>query len=81
MQDALLYINDPKKTVLQIKLRQMIVNAESVNGDAGRHYRNTSGSTDDPGRRADFQLDSGADHLSVLQKYFVKGVMIGAVKG
>lgn len=81
MQDALLYINDPKKTILQIKLRQMIVNSEAISemleGVAGELPVAQT-------LRAGSLIFSLIPVLLIypfLQKYFVKGVMIGAVKG
>lgn len=81
MQDALLYINDPQKTILQIKLRQMIVNSEAISemleGVAGELPVAQT-------LRAGSLIFSLIPVLLIypfLQKYFVKGVMIGAVKG
>ena len=81
MQDALLYINDPQKSVLQILLRQMIVNAESVNemleGVTGMQ---PVAQTVRAGSLI-FGMIPVLLIYPILQKYFVKGVMIGAVKG
>lgn len=81
LQDALLYINSPEKAVLQLKLKQMISNAESVSemleGAAGSMVVADT-------VRAGSLLFSLIPVLIIypfLQKYFVKGVMIGAVKG
>ena len=81
MQDALLYINDPKKTVLQIKLRQMIVNAESVNEMLEGITGTLPVAQTIRAGALIFSLIPVLIIYPFLQKYFVKGVMIGAVKG
>jgi putative aldouronate transport system permease protein len=79
--DAVIYINSPKLHVLQIFLRDMVVQLEmaSVLGDMGALAETSSLSV----RTASIFLVA----LPVIvvypfiQKYFVKGVMLGAVKG
>jgi putative aldouronate transport system permease protein len=79
--DAVIYINSPKLHVLQIFLRDMVVQLEmaSVLGDMGAVAETSSLSV----RTASIFLVA----LPVIvvypfiQKYFVKGVMLGAVKG
>jgi len=82
MSDALLYINDPKKKVLQIYLKQMI---ESVNG-----FNEILAGTVVEVPPVLETVRSGALVVSmipvliiypVLQKYFVKGAMVGSLKG
>ena len=80
MQDALLYINDPQKKVLQIYLKQMI---QSVEG-----YAEVVSEMEVPPVletvRAGALIVSLIPVLIIypfLQKYFVKGVMVGSVKG
>lgn len=80
--DALLYINSSSMAVLQIKLKAMINTAEEVNELLeGNKSSSTMIATT---MRAGSILLSMVPILIIypfLQKYFVKGVMIGAVKG
>ena len=80
MQDALLYINNPSKKVLQIYLKQMV---QSVEG-----YAEIASEMEVPPVletvRAGSLIVSMIPVLIIypfLQKYFVKGVMVGSVKG
>lgn len=82
MQDALLYISDPSKAVLQVRLKQMIQNSSAIN----ELLEGASASVATPVQTA----RAGAMMFSLipiiviypfLQKYFVKGTMIGSVKG
>lgn len=81
--DALLYINDPGKSVLQIRLRQLIQNAGAIDeilqeGDVAATAL------------VDQTVKAGALMFSIvpvliiypfLQKHFTKGTMIGSLKG
>ena len=65
--DSLLYFNDPTKAVLQLRLKQLVMNADSINS---MMEGATAGNTMIAQTVRPF-----------LQKYFVKGTMIGSVKG
>ncbi|ANE45737.1 ABC transporter permease [Paenibacillus swuensis] len=77
---ALLYINDPDKFTLQLKLRQLLIldqNSASMNPE-------------ELGRQVSESIKSATIIITAvpillvypwLQKHFVKGVMLGAVKG
>ncbi len=80
--DSLLYFNDPTKAVLQLRLKQLVMNADSINS---MMEGATAGNT-----MIAQTVRSGALMFSMvpimlvypfLQKYFVKGTMIGSVKG
>lgn len=81
--NALIYINDVKKFTLQVKLKQLLVDDQfaQMGGLAG---------TDDQNTVIQESIKSAIIVISTLpmliiypflQKYFVKGVMVGAVKG
>lgn len=80
--NALIYINDIKKFTLQVKLKQLLVDDQ---------FTQTGGlSGDDHNTVIQESLKSAIIVISTipmlviypfLQKYFVKGVMVGAVKG
>lgn len=83
MSDALLYINDPKKKVLQIYLKQMIESAEG-------YAEIAAGAVEAQIPPVLETVRAGALMVSlipiliiypVLQKYFVKGAMVGSLKG
>ncbi len=82
--DCLIYINDSKKQVLQVILRKIII--DTTSSDVSAMMLKMNNRTDYTGR----QLQSAVIMLSIvpmvavypfLQKYFVKGIMIGAIKG
>ncbi|WP_159880988.1 carbohydrate ABC transporter permease [Paenibacillus puerhi] len=79
--DAVVYINSPKLHVLQIFLRDMVVQLEmaTVLGDMGAIAETSSLSV----RTASIFLVALPVIIvyPFIQKYFVKGVMLGAVKG
>ncbi|MEI7026524.1 carbohydrate ABC transporter permease [Paenibacillus sp. y28] len=79
--DAVVYIHSPKLHVLQIFLRDMVVQLEmaAVLGDMGVLNETSSLSV----RTASIFLVALPVILvyPFIQKYFVKGVMLGAVKG
>lgn len=81
LQDALLYINSPEKAVLQLKLKQMISNAESVSEMLEGATGNIVVADTVRAGALLFSLIPVLMIYPFLQKYFVKGVMIGAVKG
>lgn len=80
--DSLLYFNDPTKAVLQLRLKQLVMKADSI---SSMMEGGTAGNT-----MIAQTVRSGALMFSMvpimlvypfLQKYFVKGTMIGSVKG
>ena len=80
-QDALLYINDPNKAVLQIRLKEMILSADQIN-----ELLMEGGQTELPLQTARagaiiFSLIPVMIIYPFLQRYFIKGTMIGSVKG
>ena len=84
--DSLIYINDSKKHVLQIWLRRIIIEAtDHLTIRAEQDLRDAAGSPLRPET-----LHSAAIFVAIgpilivypfIQKYFVKGVMIGSLKG
>ncbi|MCJ8014205.1 carbohydrate ABC transporter permease [Paenibacillus sp. KQZ6P-2] len=82
--DSMIYISDPHKQVLQIVLRKIIIQNDMT--DINNVIQNIGKETIFSGR----QLQATVVMLSIIpmlvvypfiQKYFVKGVMIGAIKG
>lgn len=82
--DSMIYISDPTKQVLQIVLRKIII--QNNMADINSVIQNIGNKTEFSGR----QLQSTVIMFSIIpmlvvypfiQKYFVKGVMIGAIKG
>lgn len=81
--DALIYLSDVEKSTLQVRLRQLIIDdqfsqlGQNLNpGDQGAIIQESL--------KAAIVIVSTLPILIVypfLQKYFVKGVMIGAIKG
>ena len=79
--DSLIYIRDENKIVLQLLLRRMIDQTELISSEMFMEYE------------AKFNTESVKAAITVivltpvvcvypfLQKYFVKGIMLGAVKG
>ena len=82
VQDSMLYINDPAKYVVQARLKEMLLSMEAVEqimqeGDLG--FR-TPPETIRSGSLV-FSIIPVMIVYPFLQKYFVKGTMIGSVKG
>ncbi|MFD0713059.1 carbohydrate ABC transporter permease [Paenibacillus sp. GCM10027626] len=82
--DSMIYISDPDKQVLQIVLRKIII--QNNMSDINSVIQNIGNKTEFSGR----QLQATVVMFSIIpmlivypfvQKYFVKGVMIGAIKG
>lgn len=82
--DSMIYITDPDKQVLQIVLRKIII--QNNMSDINNVIQNIGKTTSFSGR----QLQATVVMFSIIpmlivypfiQKYFVKGVMIGAIKG
>lgn len=80
LQDALLYINDPNKKVLQICLKQMIQTTEGINEITAEMEVRPVLQTVRAGALI-FSLVPVLVVYPFLQKYFVKGTTIGSVKG
>ncbi|QHW33472.1 carbohydrate ABC transporter permease [Paenibacillus rhizovicinus] len=82
--DSLMYITDPNKQVLQVVLRKIIIQNDT--SDITQIIQNIGKNTAYTGRQlqATIVMFSIIPMLAVypfIQKYFVKGVMIGAIKG
>ncbi|AZN39792.1 carbohydrate ABC transporter permease [Paenibacillus albus] len=82
--DSLMYITDPGKQVLQVVLRKIII--QNNTSDITLLIQNLGKDTEFSGRQlqATIVMFSIIPMLVVypfIQKYFVKGVMIGAIKG
>lgn len=83
LQDGLLYINDPQKAILQLCLKQIVQSAQSF---SNLMLEGASSAEMLPTQtiRAGSLIFSMIPILIIypfLQKYFVKGTMIGSVKG
>ena len=81
--NCLLYITDPKKFVLQVVLRRIILTDSKEMTAASEAVANTT-DTDIVTLRAASIMLATVPILCVypfLQKYFVKGVLIGSLKG
>ena len=86
---ALIYLNDAAKYPLQLVLRQILVLQEMGAQGGGAIDSSTAiGTEHQGGNRGAGQIcrhhrgdRSGDRRLSVLQRYFVQGVMIGSIKG
>jgi len=82
--DAMIYVNDPDKQVLQVILRKIVIQNDM--SDINNVINSIGKATAFSGR----QLQATVIMFSIIpmllvypfiQKYFVKGVMIGAIKG
>ncbi|NOU72764.1 ABC transporter permease subunit [Paenibacillus sp. LMG 31458] len=82
--DSMIYISDPNKQMLQIVLRKIIIQNNMT--DINSVIQHIGSKTEFSGR----QLQATVVMFSIIpmlivypfiQKYFVKGVMIGAIKG
>lgn len=83
LQDGLLYINDPGKAILQLSLKQIVQSAQSF---SNLMLEGAASADMLPSQtiRAGSLIFSMIPILIIypfLQKYFVKGTMIGSVKG
>lgn len=83
VQDGMIYITDPNKYILQVRLKNIIMSSTALD------ELMTEGSANNLTLQTE-QIRNAALFFSIipvmivypfLQKYFVKGVMIGAVKG
>ena len=81
--NALLYLNTPSKYPLQMILRNILTGAEALNKDSGAFETLAQSSVTESLKDASIIITT----LPVIciypfiQRYFVKGVMIGSVKG
>ena len=83
VQDGMLYINDPKKNILQVTLKNILISSESLNEimNEGASAGLTVQTQQMRSATLIFSLTPVLIVYPFLQRYFVKGVMIGAVKG
>lgn len=84
--DALLYIRDDSKIVLQLLLRKLVVEADQNMDEAIRNFRTEDGA----GELPTVSVKAAVTLLTIgpivfaypfLQKYFIKGIFIGSLKG
>lgn len=83
LQDGLLYINDPGKAILQLRLKQIVQSSQAFS-NLMLEGATSSNMLPTQTVRAGALIFSLIPILIVypfLQKYFVKGTMIGSVKG
>lgn len=81
--DALFYITDPKLQPIQLKLYQIIANSQSIESAVAEGNMTKDNSLPESLKAACVMFAS-LPIISIypwLQKYFIKGVMVGAVKG
>jgi putative aldouronate transport system permease protein len=83
--DALLYLSDPNKMVLQTILRKIVIEGSSQfqNFDTYDPVSNTNAVTPDIIKAATIMVAT-IPIICVypfIQKYFVKGVIVGSLKG
>jgi putative aldouronate transport system permease protein len=82
-QDALFYINEPKLYPIQLKLYQIIKNSTAVDIAIQEGTNSTTNALPESLKAASVMFATVPIVLVYpwLQKYFIKGVMIGAIKG
>ena len=78
--DALLYIQDPNKYTLQLRLRSLLFGEELNNSGVNLEGLGTQVMTQSL-KMATVAVSTVPIVYPWLQKYFVKGVMVGSVKG
>ena len=82
-QDALFYINEPKLYPIQLKIYQIVANSMAVDIAVQEGANTTTNALPESLKAASIMFAT----LPIvciypwLQKYFIKGVMIGAIKG
>jgi len=82
--DALIYLNSSNKWPLQLMLRQMVAFATQGTFGSAQDISELTGSIPEDGVKMAVIVVSTVPILMVypfLQKYFTKGVLIGAIKG
>ena len=83
VQDGMIYINDPSKYILQVRLKNIIISSTALTELMMEGQNNDTILQTQQVRSAAlvFSLIPVMLVYPFLQKYFVKGVMIGSVKG
>ena len=83
VQDGMIYITDPTKYILQVRLKNIILSSSSLNELMAEGAANQMTLQTQQIRSASliFSMLPVMIVYPFLQKYFVKGVMIGSVKG
>lgn len=83
VQDGMIYINDPNLYVMQVRLKNIILNAAGLDElmAEGANMNMSLNTTQIRSAALMFSLIPVLIVYPFLQKYFVKGVMIGSVKG
>jgi len=83
VQDGMIYINDPSKYILQVRLKNIIISSTALTELMQEGQNNQTILQTQQVRSAAlvFSLIPVMIVYPFLQKYFVKGVMIGSVKG
>ena len=83
VQDGLIYITDPNKFILQVRLKNIIMSSSALDEMISEGNNNNMMLQSDQIRSASlcFSILPVMLVYPFLQKYFVKGVMIGSVKG
>ncbi len=83
VQDGMIYINDPTKYILQVRLKNIIISSTALTELMQEGANNDTILQTQQVRSAAlvFSLIPVMLVYPFLQKYFVKGVMIGSVKG
>ena len=81
--DGMIYINEPEKYILQVRLKNIILNAQGLDElmAEGANMEFSLNTTQMRCATLMFSLIPVLIVYPFLQKYFVKGVMIGSVKG
>ncbi|KKO51761.1 hypothetical protein XI25_23830 [Paenibacillus sp. DMB20] len=82
--DSMIYMSDPDKQVLQVVLRKIVIQNNMT--DINTVIQNIGSKTEFSGRRLQatvimFSIIPMIAVYPFIQKYFVKGVLVGAVKG
>ena len=83
VQDGMIYITDPNKYILQVRLNNIIMSSSAMNELISEGNNNNMILQSEQIRSASlcFSIIPVMLVYPFLQKYFVKGVMIGSVKG
>lgn len=83
VQDGMIYITDPTKYILQVRLKNIILSSTALNELMAEGAANQTVLQTQQIRSASliFSMIPVLVVYPFLQKYFVKGVMIGSVKG
>lgn len=83
VQDGMIYITDPNKYILQVRLKNIILSSTALNELMAEGASNQTALQTQQIRSASliFSMIPVLVVYPFLQKYFVKGVMIGSVKG